>query len=589
MRKDTMLLNLMVVFVFLVEQVCWAGSNTVVPDIQNEQELSTDMRATTTIEAAEDTKNCQQEFVKRMNASLLPQDEAVTYRYEIDGSLVVTDNETGKVTESNPNKGYDPNDIPTVSKSMDVINGREFTIRLEMDPCMGFEWRLATPLDEPVDENGNIRFKLKEQKYIPAEKVAVWVFEADYQGPYLCFYPPNTLICLGEGRINFEYVSPGKKETVKKQEEYTITIWEKTPPIELEVALPPPTILPDYNNPPDIPITLPEYKRLKIGEKFELELACKEGYTWELAEAIDENILKLTDKKTNGKGAMKLVFEATGEGVIDLELICINQDKTEESDSVRFIVDVGEGIKEEGNLYFINPIDDKTVAAEEEVYFGIRYGLNWEAWRVYYDRGSIYNQGYRGGGLFVEGLPEGAQIALCGLQTSDGSTRLMFRWTPDNNQKGEYEITFGVYCPDGSFVFESTTITVTSKPKVSHADKEVPHLPNPPASIGGGADFQIWPPEPTVVIEEKPKKDENPYTEAKVPMGFNDEQFMGVKAVSPWVGNTLERSHQTSAGVSDRTFMHSIFDDFGGANQSLELSSLNDLLYCHWRKDLLYK
>ena len=256
---------------------------------------------------------------------------------------------------------------------IEVEKGEEFAIVLESNPSTGYQWKLAEPLDEEILILMKTEFEEPDEDMPGAPGAEKWTFKAEN---------------LGATEITMAYVRPWEEETPEvmgAEEESTEAEAEAEGEEHAEEA--------EEGEEPELiseeePTTMTfEVRVVKAGtegkepEEFEndeepieveqnlefivvLESNPTTGYSWQLAQPLDEDILELMsnefeEKKPEGEGEEgelvgapgeeKWTFKAIGEGEteIDFEYVRPWETDVQPEDEKTFKVEVKPASEEE--------------------------------------------------------------------------------------------------------------------------------------------------------------------------------------------------------------------------------------------------
>jgi inhibitor of cysteine peptidase len=247
---------------------------------------------------------------------------------------------------------------------IEVEKGAEFALVLESNPTTGYQWKLAEPLDEEIIHLVKTEFIEPDTELLGASGEEKWTFNA---------------VGLGDTSITLSYVRPWEEETeepVVMEENEAETEGEETAEEpgeseetseaeEIETEEGPTTVTFDvrvkqagsmdkepkkYDNPD-------ETIEVEAGLDFAIILESNPttGYSWQLAEPLDEDIVELVssefEKKTPAEGEGEIVgapgeevwtFEAIGEGETEIKLEYVRPWETDVApeETETFTVDV---------------------------------------------------------------------------------------------------------------------------------------------------------------------------------------------------------------------------------------------------------
>lgn len=229
---------------------------------------------------------------------------------------------------------------------IEVEKGDEFAIVLESNPTTGYAWELAEPLDEEIIHLVKTEFEEPDVELLGASGEEKWTFKAEG---------------LGDTSITLSYVRPWEEEEeppLMEEEEAETEgeeAAEETAEAEDEGTSETEETAMEEEGPTTVTFNVrvkkagstdksPEkYSGDEVSEPIEVEVGLEfaivlesnptTGYSWQLAEPLDEDILELVstefeEKKPEGTEETPLgapgeevwTFEAIGEGSAEIEL-----------------------------------------------------------------------------------------------------------------------------------------------------------------------------------------------------------------------------------------------------------------------------
>ncbi len=184
------------------------------------------------------------------------------------------------------------------SKLIEVEKGEEFAIVLESNPTTGYQWKLAEELDAEVITLVKTEYKEPDEELLGASGEEKWTFKAEG---------------LGETSITLAYVRPWEEEgepaavNGSEAEEGPVTVTfnvrvRKKGSMDKEPK--------KYEDPE-------ETIEVEAGYEFAIVLESNPttGYTWQLAEPLDEKVVELVKTGFEKKGAKEEGAEGEGEVV----------------------------------------------------------------------------------------------------------------------------------------------------------------------------------------------------------------------------------------------------------------------------------
>jgi len=251
---------------------------------------------------------------------------------------------------------------------IEVEKGEEFAIVLESNPTTGYQWKLAEELDAEILLLEKTEYKKPETELIGAGGEEKWTFKAEG---------------LGSTSITLAYVRPweedGEDEPLLEEEEAgepeeAAEGGESAAEEEIAVEEAPDTVTfqvrvkkaGSIDKDPKVYDNPDEEIEVEVGVKFALALESNPstGYSWQLAEPLDESVVEFVssefEKKSGGDhgeeegeivgapGEEVWTFEAIGEGETEIELEYVRSWETgvapEESETFKIkVVPLEEG------------------------------------------------------------------------------------------------------------------------------------------------------------------------------------------------------------------------------------------------------
>ncbi|MBN2027679.1 MAG: protease inhibitor I42 family protein [Actinobacteria bacterium] len=229
---------------------------------------------------------------------------------------------------------------------IEVEKGEEFAIVLESNPTTGYSWELAEPLDEEIILLVKTEFEEPDVELLGASGEEKWTFKAEG---------------LGDTSVTLAYVRPWEEEDeeaplMEEDESETEGEEETEEAAEAEETSEAEEIAIDEEGPTTVTFNVrvkkagstdkepEEYVGEEVSEPIEVEVGLEfaivlesnptTGYSWQLAEPLDEEIVELVktefeEKKPEGEeeeeplgapGEEVWTFEAIGEGSTEIEL-----------------------------------------------------------------------------------------------------------------------------------------------------------------------------------------------------------------------------------------------------------------------------
>lgn len=233
---------------------------------------------------------------------------------------------------------------------IEIEKGEEFAIVLESNPTTGYQWKLADPLDEEIVVLVKTEYEEPDEELVGAPGEEKWTFKA--QG-------------LGDTEINLAYVRPWEEESSEPmgvEEPAAEGEAEQSP--EGQEA-PEPELISEEEQPTTVTFEVRVVKAgtadhepaeysdpettIEVEQNLEfivvLESNPTTGYSWQLAQPLDEDILELVstqfeEKKPEGEGEEgelvgapgeeKWTFKAIGEGDTEIDFEYVRPWETDE-------------------------------------------------------------------------------------------------------------------------------------------------------------------------------------------------------------------------------------------------------------------
>ncbi len=224
---------------------------------------------------------------------------------------------------------------------IEVEKGEEFAIVLESNPTTGYQWKLAEPIDEEVLILIKTEYEEPDEELLGAPGEEKWTFKAEN---------------LGDTEITLAYVRPWEEEAPEAMEtegeteeeeaegEEEEAVEEGEEPESISEEEQPTTVTfqvrvvkagtadkePEEFSDPETPIEVEQNLEFIIV----LGSNPTTGYSWQLAQSLDEEILELVstefeEKKGEGEGEEgeivgapgeeKWTFKAIGEGKTEID------------------------------------------------------------------------------------------------------------------------------------------------------------------------------------------------------------------------------------------------------------------------------
>ncbi|MDY6794337.1 MAG: protease inhibitor I42 family protein [Actinomycetota bacterium] len=240
---------------------------------------------------------------------------------------------------------------------IEVEKGEEFTIILESNPTTGYQWQLAEPLNEEILVLEQTEFEESEEELIGAGGEEKWTFKAEG---------------LGETSVSFVYMRPWEEMVVPllekenaEEEEGAAEPEENSEETPAEEEAAEEGVVEVIWELEELPLTVtfdvivvksgtlegepkkyddPESEiEVDLGAEFVIVLESNPatGYTWQLAEPLDEEaaeLVKMEYEKKGGEedeeegiaisGEETWVFKTLGEGETEISFESVEGEKT---------------------------------------------------------------------------------------------------------------------------------------------------------------------------------------------------------------------------------------------------------------------